>query len=327
MILVTGASGLLGSHLVDALVARGDAVRALLQPGEDPSRLEAQGVEISRGDLTDAASLKAATQGVLLVMNCAAKTGPWGDPALYEAINVRGLETLTRAAMDAGVSRMVHVSSITVHGNDVRGTADEQAPFHEEPNPYTRTKIAGELLLQRMVADEAAPVVIVRPGWIYGPRDAASFGRFAAMIQRQGMVVIGSGENHIPLIYVTDVAQGMLRAAEAPQAVGQAYLLVNDERVTQNQYLSLIAKDLNVPPPTRHIPYGFAVAAGATAETVFRLLGRASPPPLMRYGLQLLGGENAFVIAKARTDLGFDPQVPMEDGVRRSVDWFQSRSA
>lgn len=327
MILVTGASGLLGSHLVDALVARGDAVRALLLPGEDASRLEAQGVEISRGDLTDAASLVAATRGVSLVMNCGAKTGPWGDPALYEAINVRGLEALTRAAMDAGASRVVHVSSITVHGNDVRGTADETAPFHDEPNPYTRTKIAGELLLQRMVAEEGAPVVIVRPGWIYGPRDAASFGRFAAMIQRGGMVVIGSGRNHIPLIYVTDVAQGMMRAAAAPQAVGQAYLLVNDERVTQSQYLSLIAKDLNVPAPTRHIPYAFAVAAGASAETAFKLMRRESPPPLMRYGLQLLGGENAFVITKARRELGFEPQVAMADGVRRSVDWFQSRSA
>lgn len=327
MILVTGASGLLGSHLVDALVARGDAVRALLQPGEDASRLEAQGVEISRGDLTDTASLTEATRGVSVVMNCAAKTGPWGPPAVYEAINVRGLEALTRAAMDAGATRIVHVSSITVHGNDVHGVADETAPFHEEPNPYTRTKIAGEQLLQRMARDEGAPVTIVRPGWIYGPRDAASFGRFAEMIRRQGMVVIGSGQNHIPLIYVTDVAQGMMLAAAAPNAVGQAYLLVNDERVTQSQYLSLIAKDLAVPAPTRHIPYGFAVAAGATAETVFRWLGRESPPPLMRYGLQLLGGENQFVIAKARRDLGFDPQVPMEDGVRRSVDWFQSRSA
>lgn len=327
MILVTGASGLLGSHLVDALVARGDAVRALLLPGEDPSRLEAQGVEISRGDLTDTASLVAATRGVTLVMNCGARTGPWGDPARYEAINVRGLEALTRAAMDAGASRVAHVSSITVHGNDVRGTADESAPLHEEPNPYTRTKIAGELLLQRMVAEEGAPVVIVRPGWIYGPRDMASFGRFAAMIQRGGMVVVGSGRNHIPLIYVTDVAQGIIRAAEAPQAVGQAYLLVNDERVTQSQYLSQIAKDLNVPAPTRHIPYRFAVAAGASAETAFKLMRRESPPPLMRYGLQLLGGENAFVIAKARRELGFEPQVAMADGVRRSVDWFQSRFA
>jgi len=325
MILVTGASGLLGSHLVDALVERGDSVRALLQPGEDASRLESRGVEVCYGNLKDTASLTRATRGTTLVLHCAAKTGPWGPQAEYEAINVRGLEALTRAAMAAGASRLVHVSSITVHGNDVHGVADESAPFRDEPNPYTRTKIAGERLLQRLVRDEGAPVTIVRPGWIYGPRDAASFGRFAEMVRRHGMVVIGSGRNHIPLIYVTDVAQGILRAAAAPQAVGQAYLLVNDERVTQRQYLSLIAKDLGVPPPRRHIPYRLALVAGASAETVGERLGWQSPPPLMRYGLQLLGGENQFVISKARRELGFNPQVSMEEGVRRSIDWFKKR--
>jgi nucleoside-diphosphate-sugar epimerase len=306
-------------------VARGDAVRALVQPNEDVSRLKSQGVDICYGNMKDTASLTTATKGVSLVLHCAAKTGPWGPQEEYEAINVRGLEALTRAAMAAGVSRLVHVSSITVHGNDVRGVADESAPFHDEPNPYTRTKIAGERLLQRLIRDEGAPVTIVRPGWIYGPRDAASFGRFADMVRRQGMVVIGSGQNHVPLVYVTDVAQGIMQAAVAPQAVGQAYLLVNDERVTQGQYLSHIAKDLGVSPPRRHIPYRFALVAGATAETVGKRLGWESPPPLMRYGLQLLGGENQFVISKARRELGFNPQVSMDEGVRRSVEWFKTR--
>lgn len=325
MIMVTGATGLLGSHLVDALVARGEHVRALVQPGEDSARLTAQGVEVRYGDLRNPPSLAQATEGVDLVLHCGAKTGPWGDPREYEAINVRGLEALTRAAMAAGVRRLVHVSSITVHGNDVGGVADESAPFHEEPNPYTRTKIAGERLLQRLIQQEGARVTIVRPGWIYGPRDTASFGRFAEMVRRGGMVVIGSGHNHIPLIYVTDVAQGILRAAEAPGALGQAYLLVNDERVTQLAYLSLMAKAQGAPVPRRHIPYRLALLAGTTGETVGKTLRWQSPPPLMRYGLQMLGGENQFVITKARTQLGFRPTVPAEEGVRRGIEWLKQR--
>ncbi len=325
MILVTGATGLLGSHLVDALIERGDRVCAFVQPEDDTNRLQAQGVELRYGNLKDTASLIPATRGVDVVLHCAAKTGPWGPVDEYTAINVSGLEALTRAAMAAGVRRLVHVSSITVHGNDVGGLADETAPVREEPNPYTQTKIAGERLLQRLIREEGAQVTIVRPGWIYGPRDAASFGRFADMIRRQGMVVIGSGQNHIPLIYVADVARGIMQAADAPQAVGQAYLLVNDERVTQTDYLDLIAKDLSVAPPHRHIPYHAALAAGAAAETMAKSLHRQSPPPLMRYGLQLLGGENQFVITKARQQLGFNPRVAVDEGVRLSVDWFQSR--
>src|SRR5487761_1947685 len=325
MILVTGATGLLGSHLVDTLRERGDPVRAFVQPHENATRLEALGVEIHRGDLKDEASLNTATQGAVVVLNCAAKTGPWGPLEEYEAINVRGLEALTRAALANGVRRMVHVSSITVHGNDVRGMADESTPFHSEPNPYTQTKIAGERLLQRLIHEDGAPVAIVRPGWIYGPRDVASFGRFAEMVREQKMVVIGSGQNHIPLIYVSDVVQGILGAAEAPQAIGQAYLLVNDERVTQNEYLSLMAKDQGVAPPRRHIPYRLAIAVGATAETVGKALHWESSPPLMRYGLQMLGGENQFVVAKARRQLNFVPQVNVEEGVRRSIEWFQKR--
>ena len=106
---------------------------------------------------------------------------------------MRGLETLVRTALAAGVRRLVHVSSATVHGIDVHGAADEDAPLREEPNPYSRSKVAGERLLERMIRDERAPVTIVRPGWIYGPRDTASFGRIARMIDEGKMVMAGIG--------------------------------------------------------------------------------------------------------------------------------------
>ena len=111
--------------------------------------------------------------------------GPGAPRLEYERTNVRGLETLVRTALAAGVRRLVHVSSATVHGVDVRGSADEETPFRKEPNPYTRSKVAGERLLERMIRNEQAPVSIVRPGWIYGPRDTASFGRLARLDRRR----------------------------------------------------------------------------------------------------------------------------------------------
>ncbi|MBV8914092.1 MAG: NAD-dependent epimerase/dehydratase family protein, partial [Acetobacteraceae bacterium] len=236
---------------------------------------------------------------------------------------VRGLETIVRAAMAADVRRFVHVSSITVHGNNVRGEADEDSPLQNEPNPYSRSKAAGEKLLQRMIRDESARVTIVRPGWVYGPRDAASFARIARMIDQGRMLVIGSGENHLPLIYVRDAAEGILLAAAAGKAEGRSYLLVNDERVTQRDFIGAIAAELAVPMPTRRIPYRLAVTLGALSETAGRLTRRRQPPPVMRYGLQLLGGENRFAIRRAREELGFSPMTGFAEGVKYSVDWYR----
>jgi nucleoside-diphosphate-sugar epimerase len=323
-VLVTGGAGFLGSDLVELLLQAGESPRVLVRPGDDVTALAAGDVDIHWGDLADPAALASATRGVDRVLHCAARTGPWGPADEYERVNVRGLETLVRTALSAGARRFVHVSSITVHGNDVRGAADETAPLRGEPNPYSRSKVAGERLLWRMIQEEAAPVTILRPGWIYGPGDRASFSRLAEMVATGRMVLVGDGSNHLPLIYVRDVGRGILLAAESEQAVGRSYVLVNDEHVTQRDFLKAIAAELGVPAPNRHLPYRLALTAGATAEALGRLVRRREPPPVMRYGLQLLGGENRFAITRAREELGFDPLVDLAEGVRRTVAWYRA---
>ena len=321
-ILVTGAAGLLGSHVTEQALERGEAVRILVRPGEEASWLAKAGAEVCRGDLADRASLEAAIRNVDRVVHCAARVGPWGPEAEYKQVNVRGPEILVQVAMAAGVQRFVHVSSINVHGLVVGDGVDETAPYSGEQDPYSRSKIAGERVIQQLIKDRGAPVTIVRPGLIYGPRDTNSFARFARLVKQNKMVIIGSGNNHLPLIYVGDVAQGILLASEVKQAVGRAYLLVNDEPVTQRDYFNTIAKELGVPPPRLHIPYRLALALGATSEMIGHLIDRKQAPPLMRFGLKQIAGENRFVISRARSELGFSPQVNLADGVRQSIIWY-----
>jgi nucleoside-diphosphate-sugar epimerase len=323
-VLVTGAAGLIGSHVAELALERGEAVRAMARPGEDVSWLAEAGAEVCRGDMTDRASLEAAVRGVDRVLHCAARMGPWGPISEYELVNVRGPAMLVEAAMAAGVQRFVHVSTIDVHGLDVGGPADETAPYGKERDPYSRTKTAGDLVVQDLIKAKGAPVTIVRPGWTYGPRDTRSFRRFVTLVQQGKMVMIGSGNNHLPLIYVTDVARGILLASESDHAVGRVYLLVNDERVTQRDYLKEIASELGVPPPRRHIPYRLALALAATSMTVGRLIRIKQEPPLMRFGLQVMAGENRFVIDRARRELGFSPQVNIAEGVRRGIAWYRT---
>jgi nucleoside-diphosphate-sugar epimerase len=322
-ILVTGAAGFLGSHVTTLLVTRGVPPRAFIRPDEDGRALARAGADVRTGDIGDQSAVAAALTGAESVVHCAARTGPWGPAPEYERTNVRDLESLVRAAMAAGVRRFVHVSSITVHGNNVRGEADENSPLRAEPNPYSRTKVAGERVLQRMIRDEGAPVTIVRPGWIYGPRDTSSFARIAGMVGQRRMVMVGSGQNHLPLIHVRDVAEGLVLACAAGQAAGRTYLLVNDQPVTQRQFLAAIAAELDVPVPTRRIPYGAAMMLGGTAEHLAHLARRRQPPLVMRYGLQLLGGDNRFSITRARRELGFVPRIGLAEGIRDSIRWYR----
>ena len=323
-VLVTGAAGLLGSHVAELALERGDAVRILVRPGKDVSWLAKAGAEVCRGDLADRTSLEAAVDGVDRVLHCAARTGPWGRQAEYEIANVHGLKTLVDAALAAGVRRIVQVSSVTVHGVDVHGSADETTPLRGGSDPYSRSKVAGEQLLQQVIRDKGAPVTIVRPGLVYGPRDTGSFGRFATLIEEGRMVVIGPGNNHMPLIYVTDVAQGILLASAADHAIGREYILVNDEPATQCDYLNAIASELGVPPPSQHIPYRLALSIGVMAEMTARLLHWKQAPPLTRFGVEVLGGENRFTINRARSELGFIPQVSLAEGVRRGIAWYRA---
>src|SRR5438067_7252661 len=294
-VLVTGAAGFLGGHLVDMLLEHGGDVRAMVRPVEDAGRLRSlESVEVVHGDLTDPASLRQAVQGVQRVFNVAAKTGPWGLEDVFWATNVQGLADLVHASMDAGVQRIVHTSSITVYGHHLHGIMTEDDPFHAEDNPYSRTKIAGEKLIANLVRDNGAPVVIVRPGWIYGPRDTASFGRFVSLIASGKGFIVGSGKNIVPVVHVRDVAQGLIKAGDAgDEVMGRAYTIVNDQRVTQAQYLNTIAQCLRVPLIVRRLPYFALYAAGRSAELTWQALGclgrrNAPPPPITTYGVTLL---------------------------------------
>lgn len=335
-VLVTGAAGFVGNHLVEMLGERGDKVRALVRPGENTDCLRTlSDVEVISADLTDPPSLKRAVQGVQRIYHIAAKTGPWGPEKAYQATNVQGLADLIFAAMEAGVRRIVHTSSITIYGHHLRGIVTEDHPYHAENNPYSRTKIAGEKLIFRLVKEHRAPVVIVRPAWIYGPRDRASFARFVNLVASGKGWLLGYGNNIVPVVHVRDVAQGLIKAGDASdEAVGRAYNIADDRRVTQAEYLNTIADALKVPRISRKLPFSAIYFAGWSAEALWHagaglspaLRFKQTPPPLMTYGVTLLGGDQRFSIDRARRELGYAPQIDVKRGVAEGVQWYLSQT-
>ena len=325
-VLITGGNGLLGRHVVTALQERGDTVRVIALPAEDTAWLEERGVTVHRGDVREPETLTAPMQGAQGVLHLAGMMGLWLPLREYHAVNVTGTEHACRAALAAGVGRFVHVSSWTVYGMDLGRSAGEDFPLRPFQEPYAVTKTGGDRLVQRMIAEQRLPAVIVRPGTFFGPGDRLHFGRMADRVRTGKGVVVGSGRNALPFVYVTDVVQGLLLALDRGDAVGRAYNISNDQPLTQAQFLQGIADELGVKPPRVHVPYLALYAAGYAAERVAGVTHAQRQPVVTRLGVKLFGTDNRHSIDRARRELGYAPQVTLRDGIRLAAAWYKQQA-
>ncbi|MFW6145934.1 MAG: NAD-dependent epimerase/dehydratase family protein [Planctomycetota bacterium] len=328
MNLITGATGLLGSHLCEQLVGRDQPVRALARPGSDTSFLESLGVEIAYGDITDPDSLPAALKDVRVVYHAAARVGDWGPWDEFVAVSIDGTANMLKAAVAAGVDRFLHISSISVYGHvDGAGRVlDETAPLGRGLHRwsyYSRAKVAAERLVWDAHRRGELPVTVCRPSWLYGPRDRASMPRLIRAIRAGQAKLLGDGSNRLNLTYAGNEAEGCILAATDLGAVGEAYNLSNDGVITQREYFEKIAAACAVAPPTRRVPYTVAYHAAFLMECFGHLVGRTTPPLVTRYAVWLMGRRCFFSAEKARTQLGWQPTVGYDEGIARSVAWCE----
>jgi nucleoside-diphosphate-sugar epimerase len=322
-LLITGGNGFVGRHLVTALQSRGDRVRVLALPGEDAGWLEHREVTVHRGDVCMPGSLAEPVRGADAVLHLAAMMDVWRPIADYRAVNVTGTENIAGAALRAGVRRFVHMSSSSVYGMALGRPADESFPLAPFPDPYPVTKAEGDLAVQRMIAEDHLPAVIIRPDQIFGPGDHLHFGRMADRLRSGRGIVVGHGNNAMPFVYVTDVVRGLLLALDHDRAPGQAYNITNDRPLTQNELLCAIADGIAASPPRFHIPYRPLYAAGYLAERLAMMTPSHSRPPMTRLGVAFFGTDNRYAIGKARRELGYSPQVDLRDGVRMTATWYR----
>ena len=321
-ILVTGGNGLLGRHLIPELQQRGDTVRALVLPEEQTDWLEQHDVAVYRGNVCDPDSLVEPMRGVGRVFHLAGMMGAWLPMREYRAVNVRGTENVCLAALAAGVDRLVHVSSWTVYGMGLKRPADEEMPFAPFYEPYAVTKTEGEQAVWRFIEREQLPATILRPDTFFGPGDRLHFNRMAEKVRAGRAIVVGSGRNILPFMYVSDVAQGLNLAGDNPHAVGRAYNIAHDRPSTQGEMWGAIADELGVQPPRIHVPYAALYAAAALIERA-AILARAKKQPLItRLGVRVFGDNNPHSADRARRELGFVPQVSLREGVRLAAAAF-----
>jgi len=332
MNLVTGATGLLGSHIVEKLHQDGQEVRALVRSSSDTRDLDARGVEKALGDITDPASLPGALAGVDTVYHAAAQVGDWGPWERFVAVSVDGTRNMLEAASRAGVKRFLHVSSISAYGHpDGEGMVlDETAPLGVNLHRwsyYSRAKAEAEKLVWQAHQRGDLPVTVVKPSWLYGERDRASMPRLIRAVRNGKAKIIGDGNNRLNLTYAGNEAEGCILAATNENAVGEAYNLSNDGVITQREYFDKIAECVGADPVTKTVPYKVAYNAAFVMELFGHLFRKKTPPLVTRYSVWLMGRRCFFSSEKAREQLGWRPTVGYDEGIRRAVKWCYDHGA
>jgi 2-alkyl-3-oxoalkanoate reductase len=301
-VLVTGAAGFLGRHVVTALARCGVEIRALVR---DPTRVpfDVEGyATLVTGDLGDEAQLRPALDGVEVVINCAATTdnrAPW---EVHERTNVDGVRNLLTTAADAGVERIVHVSSVAVYGLS-DGRYDERAAL-EARDPwayYQRSKLASEQVVDRFRAIRGLDVVVLRLGLLHGPGKPPKTG---LLTLGRLQFVAGSGRNRLPYTSVDRAVDGILLALAEPAAANQTYNLAEEPQRTVRAQAALGADD-GRPPVFVPIPRWLLLAAAGLAERRSVRLGAKVPPKLSRYTVRSATRDAHYPATKARLQLGW----------------------
>jgi nucleoside-diphosphate-sugar epimerase len=325
--LVTGATGLLGSHIAEQLVARGRRVRALVRPASDTRFLEALGVERVVGDLTDPAACARAVQGAEVVYHTAAKVGDWGRWPQFQRDCIDATRNLATAASAAGVRRFLHISSTSAYGHppDQPEPITEEAPTGQNLwvwDPYTRSKVESERLLWDLARTGALAVTVIRPSWLYGERDRTTVARLVDRLRLGKVPLIGRGDNPLSAVYAGVVADAAILAAADPGSAGEAYNITNQGPITQRDFLNLFAEACGAPRVRKQVPYRLVYAAAFLLEAHGRLTGRPRPPLITRYATWLMGRYLSYSTEKARTRLGWEPALSYRESIARSVRWY-----
>jgi dihydroflavonol-4-reductase len=301
------------------LARRGHSVRALVRTPAQAETLATAGIDPAIGDLGDRPFLNRATKDVEVVYHIAAVYRQAGLPrSMYRAINATAVGELVEAAAAAGVRRLVHCSTVGVHGDIEHPPANEDAPLRPG-DIYQETKVEGEQVARDAGRRSGLPVTIARPSGIYGPGDRRLLKLFKGIARRR-FVVLGSGDIFYHLTYIDDLIEGFRLCGEVPAAANRTYILAGAEVTTLNELIRKIAHHAHVAPPSVKLPVWPFWLAGAACEAIFVPLG--IEPPLYRRRVDFFTKSRAFDTSRARAELGFTPRVGLDEGIRRTLAWY-----
>ncbi len=319
-VLVTGATGFLGSALVTELVRQRQPVRVLARDEQKARAQFGEAVSIIPGDITSARQAQQAVDGATVIYHLAGRLYHPSIPTeLYRTTHVEGTRVLLAACKgQKQLRRIVHCSTTGVHGLTGKTAAAEDAPF-APTNPYEATKLEGELVALKAYKEEGLPISIVRPGLVYGPGDLHLLGFFSS-INKGLFRVIDGGKALLHPIYIDDMTAAFLLCAQRPEAPGRVYTIAGERPVTIRELAGVIAHALGKELPPGNIPLWLANLAADIFHIVPGLQGERAP--LTRSRVQFLTNSRFYDCSRAESELGFKAGMDLERGMQITAAWY-----
>jgi nucleoside-diphosphate-sugar epimerase len=326
--LITGATGFVGGYLAEACVRREQTFSAIVRATSNTKELDKLGAILYRGELSDPVLVRQAVTEADVVVHCAAKIGDWGPIEEYRQVNVECLRILLEACKGQGLSRFIHMSSLGVYAARHHHGTDESEPLPaRHRDGYSQSKVEAEQLALHYYKEFGVPVVILRPGFIYGPRDRTVMPRIIDNLRHGTARYPGGGGAALNTIFVDNLIDAVFLAVESDKAVGEIYNLTDGESVSKRRFIEAVADAMGLPHPTRRPPLWFAWSVTWCAEKVAKMRGAKEAPLFNFTRLKFMGYNLDFSIDKAMNDLGYKPRVKFEEAIGETMDWYKKNYA
>ena len=320
--LITGATGFIGGHLARRLqTAEGVQVRALVRSPQKAAPLEALGVEIVPGDITDPEAVREAMRGAQIVYHAAAWADEQGDRDAVWAVNVGGTQHTLDAALAEGVERFIHLSSCAVYGSLQQLDIDETTPPRMTGRVYHDSKVAAEELVFAAHREHGLPAVVPRPSQVYGPGSPQFTIRVIQAVKAGKIILVDGGKHHFKPVYIDNLIDALILCAQVDAAVGEALNITDGEPVPWRDFFAAYGRMAGVD-SFPSAPYPAAYAYAIFKEIMSKVTGKRSS--INREVVKTFHSHNSFSNAKARRILGWEPAVNFEEGMRRTEAWLRA---
>jgi nucleoside-diphosphate-sugar epimerase len=324
-ILVTGANGFIGSNLVKRLLSDGNEVRSLVRKTSDLSFLEGLDTQLFYGDINDKESVKTAMQGVSKVYHVAGLAADWGAYELFEKVNFKGVQNIARVASQAGVSKMIYISTVAFHGFG-KTNMNEDSPIPDDLIPYAKTKYLAEQWLWQFQNETDMKITAVRPGNVFGVNDRTFMLKYLEAMLSGKFSEINKGRSKTCPVFIDNLIDIITLAGNNDKANGEAFIATDGLDIDWHTFNTKLADALDIKLPKTSIPYGIAYAVAKMYYGVHKLIGVKSEPFLTPYRVNNGGKDYHFSIDKLKQFFNYSPRVSLDDAVAKTVHWYKNRN-